>query len=134
VFQQGDKTPYTGTLQGSIISSVFNNFLLDGLEEKVVRSVDLYVKCIGDKQAISCKNVKCEVFTKQKSLKFKTIRYVDTFVVFATSKRILEVIKFEVILFIQKRGLFLSQKNLSILNFRKKSFNFLNYTFKFRKC
>lgn len=134
VFQQGDKTPYMGTLQGSIISSVFNNFLLDGLEEKVVRSVDLHVKCIGDKQAISCKNVKCEVFTKQKSLKFRTIRYVDTFVVFATSKRILEVIKFEVILFIQKRGLFLSQKNLSILNFRKKSFNFLNYTFKFRKC
>ena len=117
MFKQCDITPVVRTLQGSIIYSVFNNFLLDGLEEKVVRSVDLYAKCISDKQAISCKNAKCEVFTKQKSLKFRTIRYVDTFVVFAFSKRILEVIKFEVILFIQKRGLFLSQENFNTLNF-----------------
>jgi hypothetical protein len=134
VFQQSYITSYTGVLQRGIISSVLSNFLLDGLEERVVRSVDFYTKCISSKKVICYKNIKCESFTKQKSLKFRTIRYVDTFVVFGTSRKALEVIKFEVILFIQKRGLFLSQENPGILNFRKKPFNFLNYTFKYRKC
>lgn len=109
------------------------DFLLDGLEERVVRSFDFYVKCIIGEQAVSYKNTKCKVFAKQKSLKFKMIRCVDNFVVFGTHRKILEVIKFEVIFFIQKRGLFLCQTPSSILNFQKKSFNFLSYTFKYRK-
>lgn len=134
MFQQGYLIPYMGALQGGVISSVLSNFLLNGLEERIVRSVDFYAKCISGKQRIYYKNIKCEVFTKQKPLKFRTIRYVNAFVVFGTSRRILEVIQFEVTLFIQKRGLFLSQKNPNVFNFRKKSFNFLSYTFKYRKC
>lgn len=134
VFQQGYLIPCLGALQGGVISSVLSDFLLDGLEEKVARSVDFYAKCISSKKGIYYKNIKCEVFTKQKSLKFRTIRYVNAFVVFGTIRRILEVIQFEVTLFIQKRGLFLSQENPNIFNFRKKSLNFLSYTFKYRKC
>lgn len=107
---------------------------MDGLEEKVIRSLDFYAKGITGGQVVFYKNTRCKVFAKQKPLKFKMIRYVDAFVVFGANKKILEIIKFEIIFFIQKRGLFLCQTSASILNFQKKSFNFLSYTFKYRRC
>lgn len=113
---------------------MLNNFALDGLEEKVLRSGDFYVKCISGRLIIHYKNVGCAVFVKQKSLKFRIIRYAHDFIVFGISRRILEVIKSEVIYFIQQRGLLIAQAFPSILNFQKEPFNFLSYTFKYRKC
>jgi group II intron reverse transcriptase/maturase len=133
VFQPIYETSYAGISQGGVVSCVLSNFVLDGLEKRVTKSCDFETKSVSGDMTICYKNAGCETFRKWKLFKLKTIRYADDFTVFGRSRRILEVIKPEVINFLQERGLVLSQEKTRILNFQKEPIHFLGYTFKYRK-
>ncbi len=119
----------SGTPQGSIISPTISNFVLNGLEECIQRSIS---DITGGKTFR--KNIyKNGIRTKMLTFHVKTVRYADDFVVIANSRRILELrIKPAVVKFLGERGVSLSEEKTQLFSMASGSeLDFLGYTFKF---
>jgi RNA-directed DNA polymerase len=122
----------SGTPQGSIISPTISNYVLNGLEEHVIKSI---ASITGSKTGR--KNIyKNGVRTKLLTFHVKTVRYADDFIVMASSRRILELkIRPAIVKFLEERGVRLSQEKTQLFSlFSGKELNFLGYTFKYNKA
>ena len=120
----------TVTPQGSIISPTISNFVLNGLEECIQKSL----KGITGGKAFRRNIYKDGVRTKMLTFHTKTVRYADDFVVITSSRRILELrIRPAVEQFLKERGVSLSEEKTKMFSISSGTeLNFLGYTFKYR--
>jgi RNA-directed DNA polymerase len=120
----------SGTPQGSIISPTISNFVLNGLEECIQRSIS----DITGGKAFRKNIYKNGIRTKMLTLHIKTIRYADDFVVIANSRRIIELkIKPAIVNFLKERGVSLSKEKTKLFSiYSGRELNFLGYTFKYQ--
>lgn len=121
----------SGTPQGGIISPILANFVLNGLEEIVRKSL---------KHLTGGKEMRKNIYKSGRRVKMlqfyvKTIRYADDFIVICPSRRVIEqYVKPEVEKFLKERGLWLSPEKTKILNIeRGDELHFLGYVFKYRE-
>lgn len=104
-----------GTPQGGIISPTLANLTLDGME-KLIKN-------------IYWANAKGTVSVKNNKYKVHLIKYADDFVVTASNKETLEVIKEMLKTFLLERGLTLSEEKTKITHI-KEGFDFLGWNFR----
>ena len=106
----------TGSPQGGAISSLYANMTLDGLE-----------KVIQDKYHRNSKgNIENHYRAKTK---VNLIRYADDFIITANSREIAEELKSVVSMFLEARGLMLSEEKTAITQ-TCDGFDFLGWTFR----
>jgi RNA-directed DNA polymerase len=119
-----------GTPQGGIISSLLANFVLNGLQDVVVN------KCIEHITKSVCKNYTIRHADKKKTsiyLKPNFCRYADDIVVICRSKNIAQLIKKQVILFLQERGLKLSETKSYRKPIKQCKLKYLGYIFQYQE-
>lgn len=123
-----------GTPQGGIISPTLANLTLNGLERAVEDSIKgkYHLKQRGiyiGKRNNSKGNMQYSYLSSNLSI----TRFVDDFIIFARSKRMLvECVKPAVEAFLNERGLSLSTQKTKIISIEKgEKLNFLGYTFQY---
>lgn len=104
-----------GSPQGGLISPVYANYVLDGLEGMLKQKYS--TSSTGHYNA------------NYNKYKVHLCRYADDFIVTANSKEILEVIKLEISQFMDERGLQLSHEKTVITNINE-GFDFLGWNFR----
>ena len=125
------ETTNSGVPQGGIISPVISNFVLDGLEKCVERSIAKITKSKSRvKEYYGTKSGKPVV----KRFNIQFVRYADDFVITCRSIYIAkDYIKPAVVTFLKERGVWLSEEKSSIFRLRDKNLDFLGYSFVFSK-
>ena len=133
IFNQEFEISLSGTPQGGIISPVIANFVLDGLEETVRNATEIYTRSANEEKTVRYKDSHGKIVRRLISLKLKTVRFADDFVVFGRSRRMLLIIKKAITEFLKVRGVELSEEKTKILSMERDSLDFLGYTFKYRR-
>lgn len=120
---------YSGVPQGGIISPTISNFMLDGLENCVLRSIFTIT---------SSKTLVKEYYGKAsgkpvvKRFNIQFVRYADDFVITCRSMYIAKkFVKPAVVNFLKERGIQLSNEKSSIFRLRNKNLDYLGYSFIF---
>jgi RNA-directed DNA polymerase len=85
-----------------IISPVIANFVLDGLEKVVKKSIESYTK--SGEQTVRIKDSNGITKQRRVSTRIKVVRFADDFVIFGRSRRMLELVKDGVNKFLAERG------------------------------
>lgn len=132
IFDNGKYTdPLTGTPQGGIISPTLANFTLNGLEEKVVKSIYPITKSREERKTVKLRDGRLE----RVSMMVSVIRYADDFIVISRSKNLInKYVKPAVTEFLKERGLSLSQEKTKVFSLIQNNtqLDFLGYTFKYQ--
>jgi len=128
--------PINGTYQGGIISPTLTNFTLNGIEEKVLKSIYPINNGYSRKQILQLREGCTTAQPMPGSVKkgVSIVRYVDDFVVIAKSKNILnKYVTPAISNFLKERGLCLSAHKTKTFSLAHKNtqLDFLGYTFKF---
>jgi RNA-directed DNA polymerase len=110
--------------QKSIISFLLINFVLNGLQDAVVR----ITKSVNNNYTISYANGN----ETSENLKPNFCRYADSIVVICRSKNNAQWVKTRVILFLQERGLKLSETKSYIRPIMQCKLKYLGYVFQYR--
>ena len=110
--------PEKGTPQGGVLSPVFSNIALNGLEETVKQKAVELNKSIMKKGG----NPKVHV-----------VRYADDFVVIGPQKRMLRALIPYIEKFLSERGLEISKEKSLLFNIWESSIEFLGFSFKKRR-
>src|SRR6056297_330679 len=119
-----------GVPQGGIISPLIANFTLNGLEKAAFKDVIKSVSVNTSEQG-----------KKKLDLKFGLIRYADDFVIILNHPRNLALVKENVRMFLNERGLYINNKKSKDIFFKEKTkkkdepspkFDFLGFTFMFQ--
>jgi len=127
--------PINGTSQGGIISPTLRNFTLNGIEERVLKSIYPINNGYSRKQIKVKGLIEGRTTAQPMSVKMDVsiVRYVDDFVVIAKSKNILNKYVTPAITdFLKERGLCLSAHKTKTFTLAHKNtqLDFLGYTFK----
>ena len=127
--------PINGTSQGGIISPTLRNFTLNGIEERVLKSIYPINNGYSRKQIKVKGLIEGRTTAQAMSVKMDVsiVRYVDDFVVIAKSKNILNKYVTPAITdFLKERGLCLSAHKTKTFTLAHKNtqLDFLGYTFK----
>lgn len=94
--------PLTGTPQGGIISPTLANFTLNGLEEKVIKSIYAITKSREQRKTVKLRDGRLE----RLSMMVSVVRYADDFIVLARSRNIInKLVNPAVTEFLKERGL-----------------------------
>jgi len=128
--------PINGTPQGGIISPTLRNFTLNGIEERVLKSIYPINNGYSRKQIKVRSLIEGHITAQPMPLKLgvSIVRYVDDFVVIAKSKNILNKYVTPAISdFLKERGLCFSAHKTKTFSLAHKNtqLDFLGYTFKF---
>ena len=119
-----------GTPQGGIISPLLANFVLNGLQDVVVnKSIEHITKSVSKNYTIRHADGKKTSI----NLKPNFCRYADDIVVICRSKNIAQLIKKQVILFLQERGLKLSETKSYIKPIKQCKLKYLGYIFQYQE-
>lgn len=119
-----------GTPQGGIISPLLANFVLNGLQDVVVnKSIEHITKSVSKNYTIRHADGKKTSI----NLKPNFCRYADDIVVICKSKDIALLVKKQVILFLQKRGLKLSETKSYIKSMKQCKLKYLGYVFQYQE-
>lgn len=132
IFDNGKYTdPLTGTPQGGIISPTLANFTLNGLEEKVLKSIYAITKSREQRKTVKLRDGRME----RLSMMVSVVRYADDFIVLARSKNVInKFVNPAITEFLRERGLWLSPQKTKIFSLAQKNtqLDFLGYTFKYQ--
>ena len=119
---------HSGVPQGGIISPCISNYMLDGLEECVVRTS--ISKITKSKQGVKKYYNKASGKPMIQRFNIQFVRYIDDFVITCRSMHIAKnYIKPAIVKFLKERGLSLSEEKSSIFRLRDKNLDYLGYTF-----
>lgn len=119
-----------GTPQGGIISPLLANFVLNGLQDAVVnKSIEHLTKSVSKNYIIRHADGKKTSI----NLKPNICRYADDIVVICRSKNIAQLVKKQIILFLQERGLKLSETKSYIKPIKQCKLKYLGYIFQYQE-
>ena len=120
----------SGTPQGGIISPLLANFVLDGLEDKILKALDSATLSRDKKLTISRRDKTKTTI----NLKPVICRYADDIVIITRSRNIaLKYIKPTLNEFLKERGLTLSENKTKIFTMKEDDLEFLGYQFMYKK-
>jgi RNA-directed DNA polymerase len=130
---------YKSVPQGRIMSPLLMNFILNGMEILINKSILKYNKIISKSSIKKFPKNEIELLIKYKWLNnnykkypisCELYRYANDFVVLCGSKKLLALIKKKFTKFLQSRGLKIYFKKSKTILFKNNTpFNFLGYTF-----
>jgi RNA-directed DNA polymerase len=112
------REPEEGTPQGGVLSPVFCNIVLNGLEKTVKQ------------RAVELNKL---IMKKGRNPKVHIVRYADDFVVIGPQKRMLRSLIPHIKKFLAERGLEISKEKSSLFNIWESSIEFLGFSFKKRR-
>lgn len=119
-----------GTPQGGIMSPLLANFVLNGLQDAVTnKSIQHITKSVSKNDTIRHVDGK-KTFI---NLKSTFCRYAEDAVVICRSKNIAQMVKKQVILFLQERGLKLSETKSYIKPIKQSKLKYLGYVFQYQE-
>lgn len=116
--------------QRDILSFLLTNFVLNGLQDAVAnKSIERITKSVSKNYTIG------RASKKKTSINFKPnfCRYVNDIVVICISKHTAQLVKTQAVLFLQKRGLSLSETKSYIKPIKQCKLKYLGYTFQYQE-
>ena len=116
---------FKGLPQESILSFLLVNFVLNGLQDAVVN----LTKSVSNNYTISY----VDGNKTSTNLKPNFCRYADNIVVICRNKNNAQLVKIQVILFLQERGLRLSETKSYIRSIKQCKLKYLGYIFQYQR-
>lgn len=110
--------PTMGTPQGSVLSPIFANIALNGLEAKIMTKAS---------------ELRRLILKRRGNPKVHIVRYADDFAIVGPSKKMLRALIPHVEEFLKERGLEISAERSSLFNIWERDLLFLGFSFRKRK-